>query len=539
MKKPASKDHAAQEQLLPFLLNPRSYPHRPRAVRLVQTHASFVFLAPHFVFKVKKAVNFGFLNFSTLDRRRYYCEREVELNRRLCPDVYLGVVPIGKHAGRHTFGKGKVVEYAVQMRLLPDRDFLKNRLQRSPLPRAIVRRIVSRLKLFYEAHPPTRAITNWGRVSRLRISTDENFRQTKPFIGQALSRPAFEAIRRFTNGFYRRHARLFASRLRQGRIRDCHGDLHCGHIHLAPRRLNIIDCVEFNDRLRYVDVASDAAFLAMDLDHCGRPDLAQQFVRSLASELGDPGLVELMDFYKCYRAFVRGKVECLHSTVRIIGARERNDCLEQARRYFQQALRYAIAGSQPAVLVVMGGVASGKSSLAAGLSRELGWPVHSSDRIRKTLAGVPLLKRLNAEGRRFLYSEAMTRKTYSALGAAARLSVRSGTGAILDATFGRRELRDEMLRLLTKGGAVVRFIQAQASDAVRRRRLAGRSTGRREISDARLEDFAALTAGYEPPCGIGQEKPIISDSEVPTERQLARVLENLVLKGSHLDAVRE
>src|SRR6185369_8536003 len=230
------KELTRQEQLLPFLLNPISYPHRPRRVRLVQTHASFVFLVPPFVYKVKKPVNFGFLNFSTLEKRRYFCEREVELNRRLCPKMYLGVVPISTKNGRFTFGEGdKVVEYAVQIRKLADGYFLDQLVERDEVVPGDLKRIAIMLKQFYQAQQPTTEIEAWGRIGRLRISTDENFRQTREFIGPAavfslapaerqrsgvsgtsskgnytmLSRPAFAAIRFYTNRFYSRHARLF------------------------------------------------------------------------------------------------------------------------------------------------------------------------------------------------------------------------------------------------------------------------------------------------------------------------------------------
>ena len=234
----------SQEQLLPFLLNPNSYPHRPKQVRLLQTHASYVLLAPPFVYKVKKPVNFGFLDFSTLAKRRFFCEREVELNRRLCPKVYLGVIAIAVKDGRLTFGDGdEVVEYAVKMRQFSEANFLDQRVARGAVRIRDLDRIAQTLKQFYEAQAPTEAIEAWGRVDRLKISTDENFRQTEAFIGNTISRAAFETIRFYTDAFYRRHSALFASRIQERWIRDCHGDLHLEHIHLTPRSLHIYDCI--------------------------------------------------------------------------------------------------------------------------------------------------------------------------------------------------------------------------------------------------------------------------------------------------------
>ena len=265
-----------QEQLLAFLLDRCSYSHHPRSVRLIQTHASYVFLAAPYVYKVKKPVNFGFLDFSTLEKRRYFSERETSLNRRLSPDVHLGVVPILLREGTLTFDAGgEVVEYAVKMRKLEERYFLSQLVKRNQVGSRELDRIVSTLKAFYESQKPGVDVVKWGRIEKLKISTRENFRQTEIFVGITISAPAFETIRFYTDDFYRRSAPLFESRVRERRIGDCHGDLHLDHIHLTPTQLSIYDCIEFNDRFRYIDHANDIAFLAMDFDYQGRRDLSR------------------------------------------------------------------------------------------------------------------------------------------------------------------------------------------------------------------------------------------------------------------------
>lgn len=490
----------SQEQLIRFLLKPKSYPHRPRSVQLVQTHASLVFLAPPFVFKVKKPVNFGFLDFSTLAKRRHFCEREVVLNRRLCPRVYLDVVPITRRGGKFAFGgDGEVVEYAVQMRQLGERGFLLHRLKSGRLGRAVLDRLVVVLKVFYKAQHPTAEIEAWGRVTRLRISTDENFRQTRGYVGKTISPAAFNAIRAFTNGFFRAHRKLFTRRIRERWIRDCHGDLHLDHIHAGPKALHVYDCIEFNDRFRYVDVANDVAFLAMDLDFHHRPDLAAHFAERIARALRDRDLPRLLDFYKCYRAYVRGKVESLRSSAEAAPEAERREAAERARRYFQLALRYAVAGSRPLVLLVMGRIASGKSTLASALGEELGCPMVSSDRVRKELAGFPLHKRGDAAARARLYSPAMTRRTYAALLAAAERHAAAGESCVLDATFGSVELRRQAIRRLRRQGVRFVFVEATATNASQRRRLAARDRVPGEVSDARLEDLRPLNTIYKSP----------------------------------------
>jgi hypothetical protein len=542
----------AQEALLPFLLNPNSYPHRPRAVRLVQTHASFVIIAPPFVYKVKKPVNFGFLNFSTLEKRRHFCEREVALNRRLSPSIYLGVVPISTRHGRFVFGEGdRVVEYAVQMRKLSDRHFLDQLVERDEVVPGDLNRLAIVLKHFYEAQHPTEDIEAWGRIDRLRISTDENFRQTKEFVGPAavfsltpasgagvkvrsdagssatISRPSFNTIRFYTNQYYARRKRLFASRIKDRRIRDCHGDLHLEHIHVTPRALHIYDCIEFNDRFRYVDVASDAAFLAMDLDYEGRSDLARYFATQMASALNDDGMPRLMDFYKCYRAFVRGKVESLHSVAHAAPEEERQASAERARRYFRLALQYAVAGSQPLVLAVMGRIASGKSTLAHALGAELGWEVYSSDYLRKKMAGFPLYERSSAAARKRLYSAGMTVKTYDHLLATAEAQVQKGHSVILDATFARREHRELLAERFGKRGIAWRVLEVQAGNPAVKQRLRVREAKPDEISDARLEDFAMLTRLYEPPVELPVAQCVKVCTSGPHDQTVTRALQSL------------
>ncbi len=528
-KDSAKEETVSKERLIAFLLNRRSFPERPKRVRFVQTHASYVFITDRHVYKVKKPVNLGFLDFSTLEKRRHFCEREVLLNRRLSLHVHLGVLPIFSRKGKLAFADGgRVVEYAVQMRKLEARYFLPRLLRLKKVGRAQVRRIVATLKKFYEAQIPTAAITRWGSVEKLKISTNENFRQTERFIGSTISRPAFEAIRRFTTKFYRCNASLFARRMRQRRIRDGHGDLRLEHVHLGPRRLAIYDCIEFNDRLRYIDWANDLAFLAMDFDSQGRPDLAGYFVDQMALALADDDLLRIVDFYKCYRAYVRGKVETIQSLdARQATANKRS--LNNAKSYFKLALQYAIAGSERLVVVMMGRIASGKSTLAKILGHELGWEVFSSDVLRKALARVPLHQRVaDAAQRQQLYAEDMTKRTYEVLFQNAIRHIRKGHSVILDATYGRRRHRDELRDKLRKAGIGFYFVEAKASGKIIRQRLKKRTEKADLVSDARIEDFQALSALYEPPKELpAREFAAINTSKAAPEATTAEVLKAL------------
>jgi aminoglycoside phosphotransferase family enzyme/predicted kinase len=499
----------SQERLIAFLKSPASYPHGPTEVRVIQTHISWVFLASPFVFKVKKPVNLGFLDFSTLEKRRYFCQREIELNRRLCPEIYLDAVPIYRtDSGFSLKAPGDIVEYTVKMKELPHGWFLNELLKKKLVGEKEINRVISTLHRFYQAEKPTPEIEQWGTPEKLKISTDENFTQVEPFIGKTISPVAFEAIRHYTNQFYKLNENLFRERIQQHRILDCHGDLHLDHIHLTPEATAIFDCIEFNDRFRFIDIANDLAFLAMDFDFQGRSDLGNLLLRNAARELGDAEMLKVADFYKCYRAFVRGKVESIQATETETQNPDEHE--KQAARYFRLALKYAVSGSEPILLVVMGRIATGKTSVAKQLGGELDWPVFSSDEIRKTLAGIPLKERKPQKQRDEVYSLQMTNRTYRELvedGLAAigcsrgrrPRPLQPHNGAILDATFSTRALRDFLRDECEKANVRLQAVELNVDPREIKNRLKARDRSAGEISDARLEDFEKLGAAYKSP----------------------------------------
>jgi aminoglycoside phosphotransferase family enzyme/predicted kinase len=519
----------SQERLISFLESPASYPHGPTEVRVIQTHISWVFIASPFVFKVKKPVNLGFLDFSTLEKRRYFCQREVDLNRRLCPEIYLGVVPIYKTASGFSFeADAEIAEYAVKMRELQHGCFLNELLEKDRVGEKEIERVISRLHRFYESETPAPEIEQWGAPEKLKISTDENFAQVEPFIGKTISAAAFEAIRHYTNEFYVTNENVFRERIRQHRIRDCHGDLHLDHIHLTPERLSIFDCIEFNERFRFIDIANDLAFLAMDFDSEGRSDLANLFLQTAACEFHDGGLLKIADFYKCYRAFVRGKVESIQAAEPETEKPEEHEKL--AARYFRLALRYAVAGSEALVLVLMGQIGTGKTTIARELGRELDWPVFSSDEIRKTLAGVSLTKRTPERRHAEVYSPQMTQRTYSKLVDDGLAALKTNAGVILDATFATRALRRSLCEECKKANVRLRVVEINADPATIRSRLKARDQSAAEISDARLEDLEKLSATYEPPSELAPDHIQISANNSVAETVKALLLQ-LAEKG--------
>jgi aminoglycoside phosphotransferase family enzyme/predicted kinase len=447
---------------------------------------------------VKKPVNLGFLDFSTLEKRHHFCHRELELNRRLCPETYLGVIPIYKSGANFAFAaEGEIAEYSLKMRELPHGWFLRELLAKGLIGETEINRVIACLHRFYESQTPSPKIEQWGEAKDLKISTDENFAQTEQFTGKTISLLALETIRHFTNNFYAANERLFRERIQQHRIRDCHGDLHLDHVHITPEATIIFDCIEFNDRFRFIDIANDLAFLAMDFDFEGKHELGNLFLRNAARAFRDPAMLKLANFYKCYRAFVRGKVESIQAISEQPSQSEEHT--KRAARYFRLALRYATIGSEPLLLVVMGRIGTGKTTVARQFANELDWPVFSSDQIRKTLSGVPLTIRTAPELHAKVYSEQMTKKTYQNLLKNGLAAIPTHGGAILDATFSSPAYRDLLRDECAKVQVPFQVIELEADYQEILNRLKARNAIAGEISDARLEDLETLNAAYEPP----------------------------------------
>jgi aminoglycoside phosphotransferase family enzyme/predicted kinase len=532
------------------LSDPEVYPHQPESVRILQTHISLVAIVPPRVYKVKKPVDLGFLDFTDRDARRHYCEQEVRLNRRLCEGVYEAVVPLvdtgngirvdpgdagwqepGDLDSRSDAADGEVVDWAVRMRYMEPSHFLHRRLRDDRLPDDALARVAGTLCAFYRERTSTPDIAESGWIDRVRVSFDENFEQTADHVGEALTRPAFEALQFYVDRFFDCHAALFHRRRAEGHILNCHGDLRLEHVHLTPERVCIYDCIEFNERFRHIDVANDVAFLAMDLDSEGRPDLSRAFVRRIAQSLDDPDLLRLVPFYKSYRAYVRGKVQSMRAAEGEVPPDERAESRAQARRHYQWALRYAVAGSEPMVAVVMGRSGTGKSTQAAALAEALGWAHLSSDRIRKTRAGVPLHVRPDDATREQLYASETSAATYATLQARALDRAQRHKGTILDATYSRRADRDALREACRDAGVPLVFVELVAPDDTLKDRLAARDDATDVVSDARAEDFDLLTSRYEAPDALEDARHLRVASEADPAATTTDILQRLVRIG--------
>ena len=322
------------------LLESQAYPHKPQKIELVQTQMSFILLTGEYVYKIKKPVNLGYLDYTTLEKRHFFCHQELELNRRLCPSAYLAVVPVVEVKGELRIeSEGKAVEYAVKMKQLPQDRMMDVLLPRGQVTPEMVARVAEKLVDFHQKAETNEEIAAFGRLDVIRQNCDENFAQTDKYIGLTIFRAKYERIKGYTDDFIKSNAGLFEKRVREGRIKDCHGDLHAAHI-CFTEDVCIYDCIEFNDRFRYSDVASEVAFLAMDLDRYQQAGLSRHLVNAYVELSHDAELLKLLDFYKCYRAYVRGKVESFKLDDPYIPQEEKAKVLNTAHGYFQLAESY-------------------------------------------------------------------------------------------------------------------------------------------------------------------------------------------------------
>jgi hypothetical protein len=331
---------SVQKQVVEALMKPEAYDEEPGQIELIQTHISFVFLTRNFVYKVKKAVNLGFLDFTTLEKRRFFCKKELELNRRLCGDMYLEVVSINKSNIIKIKGEGETVEYAVKMKRIPQEKMMNQLLEESKVDSKLIDRIAKLIVEFHSKAETNRMISEFGSLAIIETNWKENFEQTRDFVGKTISMKNFKLINERIDDFMKRNASFFGKRVAEGRVRDCHGDIHSGNI-FVTNRIYIFDAIEFNERFRYSDVASDVAFLAMDLDFKERTDLSNLLIKKYVEYSGDQELMRLLPFYKCYRAYVRGKVVSFKLEDLSVGNEEKRAATKEAKTYFKLASAYA------------------------------------------------------------------------------------------------------------------------------------------------------------------------------------------------------
>jgi len=463
---------------------------------IVETHISYVLLGGAFAYKIKKAVDLEFLDFTTLDLRKFYCDEELRLNRRLAPSIYLAVVAVAGPDGSPSLeSEGTPVEYAVKMRQFDQEGLLSRVLARDELTTAHVDAIAAEVASFHGSAARASANLPYGRPEGVVAPARQNFDQMSPVVGDEGDQRALERLRVWTEAEAARCEALFEARNRDGFVRECHGDLHLGNIALVDGKVTLFDCIEFNPSMRWIDVMSDVAFLVMDLRDRKRPDLAARFLNAYLELTGDYAGLPALRFYVTYRALVRAKIAALRAAQTQDDERQR---LHGECRTYLALASEAIEERRPSLLITHGVTGSGKSTRAQAVVDSVGAIRIRSDVERKRLLGLPAAGTTGSTLNDGAYSGDATRRTYERLAELARVALGAGYTVVVDAAFLQRWQRDRLREVARGLGVAFVIADCSAPEPVLRERVLRRLRAGRDASEATIDVLEYQLAHADP-----------------------------------------
>jgi aminoglycoside phosphotransferase family enzyme/predicted kinase len=500
-------------QVIEQMLRAEFYPHPVTLpIDIIQTHISWVFLTGDYAYKLKKSVNFGFLDFSTIDKRRHFLEEELRLNRAAASDIYLEVLQITKDGDSYRLnGAGETVEYVLKMQQFPQEALFVEMFERGRLTPEHLEELGRVVARFHGNCETNDYISSFGEVEQIKKAIDDNYQQTAKYIGRAQSREQYGRTKNFTDRFLQDNRSLFLARIANQKIRECHGDLHLKNICCWHNKIYLFDRIEFNEPFRYVDVIYDVAFTVMDLDAKGRKDLGNIFLNTYLEETGDWEGTQVLPLYLSRQAYVRAKVTSFLLDDPNISEEEKQRAATTASDYYKLAYQYT--QKRQGKLILMSGLSgSGKSTVGKKLAQELNGIQIRSDAVRKHLAGIGLQER----GNESIYSQEMTTRTYQRLLELGKTLVCRGFTVILDAKYDRRCWREQAIALAKSENIPLEIVYCSAPMEVLCDRLQQRN---RDVSDATPELLAAQQAAFEPftpeEQGYIQGSPDITVQNVP------------------------
>jgi aminoglycoside phosphotransferase family enzyme/predicted kinase len=468
-----------------------------RALEIVETHISWVVLAGEFAYKIKKPLNLGFLDFSSLDKRRLACLEEIRLNRRTAPDIYLDVVAIGGSAAAPCIGDaGPALEYAVRMHRFEREDGLDFLLARGALQDADIRAVATMIASFH-AGAGRAAAGSHGTPTLVLADALANFSQMPPLPFDTGRATRLRHLHEWTVAEHVRLASRMETRARSGFVRECHGDLHLANMVRQGGRVVAFDCIEFNPEMRWIDVINDLAFTLMDLRHRGHADFARAALDTYLECSGDWAGVTLLPFYLTYRAMVRAKVAAFRANGSGVDDAARSTALQDCDAHLALAETFA-APTRPRLLITRGVAGSGKSHISAGLLRVRDWIRLRSDVERKRLAGLAALEHSGSALHAGLYSGAATARVYAHLATLADSLLAAGCAVIVDATFLKRDWRRRFRDLAARHQVPFTILAIDAEHAELERRIVARASAGGDASEADLDVLAGQLSSAEP-----------------------------------------
>ncbi len=536
--------HDPQREVVDFLCSPSAYPHTPERVEHVQTPLSHVFVAPPFAYKLKKPVTLSFVDFGTEERRHRVCEDEVELNRRLCRPIYLGVVPVtqGPEGTLELGGDGEAIEHLVWMRALPADGMLPTALGSGQVTAETLRQFGRALADFHAGAPSQSARIAESSPENLRLRWDDVLVNCEPSVGTLISPSNRDVLSEFGPAFLADHHGLFEGRGAEGRICEGHGDLHSANLCLIEDALPAIgadapavapglyafDCIEFSESLRWNDVASEVAFLAMDLEVRHHEQLAEAFVSAYVAQSEDEHLRRLLPYYKIHRACVRGMVHAQTARDDSLPDDQRNRAAWRAADFFAYAARASWHANGRVLIAFTGLSGSGKTALAARIAERTGLSHLSSDEIRKRSVGLDPLSPVPPEHTEALYGPEARDRVYRLLAEEATAQLRGGQGVITDATFLLRADRDRLGEVARDLNVPLVFVECAAEPDVVRARLESRAKetvphSHRARSDADWQVYLGQVFRAEP---LGDDEPTIRLDT--SDRSTSEILEDAI-----------
>ena len=478
-------------QLVLQMQQPDFYPHAVVGkIEWIQTHASYVFLTGEYAYKIKKNVDFGFLNYSTLEKRKHFLETELKLNQKIAPELYLDVVSIGSQGDRFIFNSSdNIIEYALKMRQFPQENLFSNLLKADKLSFENLIKLGKVVAKFHADAKTNEYISSFGTVDKINAALIENYQQSQKYIGIVQTKEQFAATKAYTDTFLDRQKDLFQTRCDRHKIKECHGDLHLKNICLWHDKILLFDRIEFNESFRFVDTMYDVAFVVMDLEAKGKSEFANAFVNSYLEYSGDWEGLLILPLYLTRQAYVRAKVNSFLLDDAQISEAEKKEAKESASNYYRQADRYT--QNKSGSLIIMSGLSgSGKSTVAKSIARSKGAIVIRSDAVRKHLAGIAL----DATGTDSIYTPEMTQKTYDRLLELGVMLARKGYTVILDAKYDRLSLRQPAITQAKQNNIPLTIVYCTAPESILRERLNQRQN---DISDAGADLIESQKANAE------------------------------------------